>query len=347
MYKLITDCDKGKLFSLFDCMLTVIANVSPYIKSLSSVTSHKLLSLFRSFTSPRFLLANSTNHNFCGILIDIFNNIIQYQFDGNVRLVYAILRQKDLFERLGDFDLESAQNYINEVASCRNFLLLLFLLSSQRITNHFHSTNLQKQKTKPQNEPEADANDITDHDAGEDKKESEGPSENEGSSISPEGGESAAASAPASPSLTPTKEAPSPSLKPGATPPKETISISKTGDIIKTQGFVPTEEWIRSWKRTLSLGTIIRLLNILVPQIEKICVERGIVSEEEVLRYLSSGTLVGLLPVPHPIMVRKYKPNQGTYAWATIYMWGVIYLRNLNPPIWFGTKVELFMVKKI
>jgi len=130
--------------------------------------------------------------------------------------------------------------------------------------------------------------------------------------------------------------------------PSEAISVpDHTSDERFKQGFAPTEEWLRSWKRVLPLNTIIRLLNVLVPQIEKICVERGIVSEEEILKYLSSGTLVGLLPVPHPIMIRKYKPHSGTYVWATVTMWGIIYLRNLNPPIWLGTKVSLFFVRRM
>ena len=30
-------------------------------------------------------------------------------------------------------------------------------------------------------------------------------------------------------------------------------------------------------------------------------------SETEILSYLKNGTLVGLLPVPHPILIRKYQ----------------------------------------
>lgn len=30
-------------------------------------------------------------------------------------------------------------------------------------------------------------------------------------------------------------------------------------------------------------------------------------SEKEILEYLKNGTLVGLLPVPHPIIIRKYQ----------------------------------------
>lgn len=54
---------------------------------------------------------------------------------------------------------------------------------------------------------------------------------------------------------------------------------------------------------------------------------RGLTDESEILKFLQHGTLVGLLPVPHPILIRKYQANSGTTAWFRTYMWGVIYLR--------------------
>lgn len=66
---------------------------------------------------------------------------------------------------------------------------------------------------------------------------------------------------------------------------------------------------------------------------------RGLTDESEILKFLQHGTLVGLLPVPHPILIRKYQANNGTTAWFRTYMWGVIYLRfvekmwNMNYPL--------------
>lgn len=88
-----------------------------------------------------------------------------------------------------------------------------------------------------------------------------------------------------------------------------------------------TPEWIQSWKSKLPLQTITRLLQVLVPQVEKICMDRGLTDESEIIKFLQHGTLVGLLPVPHPILIRKYQPNSGTVMWFRTYMWGVIYLR--------------------
>lgn len=85
---------------------------------------------------------------------------------------------------------------------------------------------------------------------------------------------------------------------------------------------------------------------VLVPQVEKMCIDKGITDENEILKFLQHGTLVGLLPVPHPILIRKYQTNVGTTIWFRTYMWGVIYLRNSDPPIWYDTNVRLFEIQK-
>jgi hypothetical protein len=65
-----------------------------------------------------------------------------------------------------------------------------------------------------------------------------------------------------------------------------------------------TSNWASSWKNRLPLQTIMRLLQVLVPQVEKICLDKQISDENDILKFIKSGTLVGLLPVPHPILIR-------------------------------------------
>lgn len=90
-----------------------------------------------------------------------------------------------------------------------------------------------------------------------------------------------------------------------------------------------------------------RLLQVLVPQVEKICIDKGLTDESEILKFLQHGTLVGLLPVPHPILIRKYQSNTGATSWFRTYMWGVIYLRNVDPGIWYDTDVKLFEIHRV
>lgn len=56
--------------------------VSPYLKSLAMVTANKLLHLLEAFSTTWFLFSASQNHHLVFFLLEVFNNIIQYQFDG-------------------------------------------------------------------------------------------------------------------------------------------------------------------------------------------------------------------------------------------------------------------------
>lgn len=56
--------------------------MSPYLKSLSMVAANKLLHLLEAFSTAWFLFSAAQNHHLVFFLLEVFNNIIQYQFDG-------------------------------------------------------------------------------------------------------------------------------------------------------------------------------------------------------------------------------------------------------------------------
>jgi hypothetical protein len=141
-----------------------------------------------------------------------------------------------------------------------------------------------------------------------------------------------------------------------------------------------------SWKSKAPIETVDRLLQVLFTQIEQLCIDkfaslsdilltlylnqlwhcRGVTHEEQILEFLKQGTLVGLLPPPHTIMLRvaDHGPSLNSTGFYS-YFWSVIYLRfvhihaslrhvhfmtlmpssNLTPPIWHGTHVKLFKVR--
>lgn len=100
-HKLIT-AGHQRLQPLFDCLLTIIVNVSPYLKTLSMVSANKLLHLLEAFSTPWFLYSNPINHHLVFFLLEVFNNIIQYQFDGNSSLIYTIIRKRNIFHNLAN-----------------------------------------------------------------------------------------------------------------------------------------------------------------------------------------------------------------------------------------------------
>ena len=93
------------------------------------------------------------------------------------------------------------------------------------------------------------------------------------------------------------------------------------------------------------METVTRLLQHLVRVVDDIVAKKaGIVDEQQILAVLNEITMVGLLPVPHAIVIRKYQPNQYTALWFTAFMWGVIFLRNQSLPLFDGSCIELFQV---
>jgi len=99
-----------KLSALYSCFLTIICNVSPYCKTLGTVASVKLVNLLQLFVSPRFLYAAEGNHVYVGMLLETLNNIVQYQYEGNGHLIYAIVRRKEIFEGIANLRVPKSKN---------------------------------------------------------------------------------------------------------------------------------------------------------------------------------------------------------------------------------------------
>jgi hypothetical protein len=72
------------------------------------MASMRLVSLLQLFASPAFLYASENNYTYLSLLIESMNNIVQYQYDGNVHMVYAIMRRKEVFEDLAKLSLPRA-----------------------------------------------------------------------------------------------------------------------------------------------------------------------------------------------------------------------------------------------
>ncbi|XP_048575921.1 protein HID1 [Nematostella vectensis] len=311
-HKIITTGHQ-RLQPLFDCLLTIIVNVSPYLKSLSMVAANKLLHLLEAFSTPWFLFANPTNHHLVFFLLEIFNNIIQYQFDGNSQLVYAIIRKRNIFHQLANLPTDPAT--IQKPKRKEN-------IPNMREGEHSRNENSTKEEHHPASLPEMSADMSV--------REVRHPgSESETSDVEGRSPEDPVSRATPGPSHTQKK------------------AIGRSASVSSTGAFIATPEWVQSWKQKLPLQTIMRMLQVLVPQVEKICIDKGLTDESEIIKFLQHGTLVGLLPVPHPILIRKYQANSGTQMWFRTYMWGIIYLRNIDPPIWYDTDVKLFEIQRV
>jgi hypothetical protein len=250
---------------LYGCMITTICNVSPYWRGLSLTASLKVVNLLEIFTSNKKLYTDTPsseeNIGHAALILEIFNNVVQYQFTGNEQLVYALIRKKGAFLKLTNLKAEIAASNWRKV-----------------------------HKVAP----------------------------------------------PETPTTAETTVAPPP---PPTTPPAP--SDGKVG----LTSPPPDCAWVERLKAKLPLDTVTRLLKSVEPLIDDmVSVKDGVVDEEDILTLLRSTTLVGLLPVPHPIVIRQYRKNDWTGNWFTAYLWGVIFLRNQKLPVFDGDSIKLFQV---
>lgn len=311
-----------RLQPLFDCLLTILVNVSPYLKTLSMVASIKLLHLLEAFGTPWFLFSSPANHHLVFFLLEIFNNIIQYQFDGNSNLVYTIIRKRQVFHALANIPSDTIG--INKCMNSRKMSRInrppeliarpnemdeeddedevVIFDDQQRVEK--------KQATAAANGSTEEA-EVTD----EDRKSDTGEIVMEGSrpALPAEPGtlkatlletpnigqmtanESAHPSTQQLQDIALAKEIKPASdltngeadicglesgtpLKLQTSPLKRSIntrgSIRVTQPLAPNSVWQPTPEWVQAWRAKLPLQTIMRLLQVLVPQVEKICIDK-------------------------------------------------------------------------
>jgi hypothetical protein len=301
---------------------------------------------------PSYLFSNPTNHHLVFYLLEVFNNIIQYQFDGNSNLIYTIIRKRVLFYNLLNLGIDVVS-------------LDKALAKQQAKKTATAAGKLPKFIDEP-----ATTSATNSMDDALPAKEAEPGTMKTTLAATPSIMKMTEKTTPISVSQTldgthdvlfnddwkPTNEHPigeppidlsfsnatrnafkSEPLKNSTIESKATVNTRLNGASSSPSSYAlhtmsatdwrPTTEWAQSWKHKLPLQTIMRLLQVLVPQVEKICIDRGLTDESEILKFLQHGTLVGLLPVPHPILIRKYQPNLSTNMWFKTYIWGVIYLR--------------------
>ncbi|CAK9103837.1 Protein HID1 (HID1 domain-containing protein) (Protein hid-1 homolog) [Durusdinium trenchii] len=232
LYKVISESlPKTQNDALVEMLLTALCNVSPYVKCFCLESCLKLVSLVERLSRPSYLFRTPFTHHGLLFLVEMLNNIVQYQYEGNTMMVYAILRQAEAFSKMEKLSLADSKKAGEEGAEVR-------------------------------------------------------------------------------------------------------------------RGFEVTEEWLQSVKKKLPLHTLQCLIEYLNPQLEVMCVEQDVTDQAEVLRFLKSTTLVGILPVPHPIVIRTYQASGYTSMWFTSYMWGVIFTRSQRMPLYDWKKIRLVTINQ-
>ena len=327
------------LMSLHNCYVTILCNVSPYCKRLGRLSAAKLCHLFGHFSAPAFLLSSPTAFSFTAMLLEVFDNLIQYQYDGNAQLVYTLAQNKAVFESLVALLSNSVpwEQRLNVYVSVRNRAVGIAgaaTATGYSLPAPAHvpapalvpvptpvppaSEEPGKEEPVPESKDDEDKEDDDD-DEKNDEKEANGDDEKT-STFAP-------APAPSGEAAHGEPETSAPAPVPAPAP------------------WVPTEAWLDTVLReALSLHTVAQLLENLLPQIAAL----GSTGKTEALalHMIKDGTMVGLLQVPHAIVMRRYEPSAHFTSWVTTLVWGSIYAQanKSSPPLFEGVRVKLFPV---
>ena len=293
----------------------------------------------------------------------------------NPNMLYALVRTNAKFERLRDFNLEKAVGEIERVRQLkeeklqRNKQQQTPRISSVPEDNKSATSN---DNTAPTTAAEAvEDNNKTDDQKQvdepfkendsqkEDKQEQQSPQQQDGLSEKARGKlpESTAehGSGSGSNSGSNNNNLAAPPLPLAAAPERQgsTSSFASTTSTSTVQlpgfknGFIATEDWVSQWHSQLPLQPILVLLEHLVPQVQTLCSTQALTSDAQVLEFLRGMTLVGILPAPQPIFIRKFRWGEALVIWFRSMLWGQAYVASMTDYCpWGGTQVKLFQIKQ-
>ena len=88
--------------------------------------------------------------------------------------------------------------------------------------------------------------------------------------------------------------------------------------------------------------TLERLVSYLGEKISSLCQKNeGNVDDSHVMTLIQKISMIGIIPVAHPILVRQYTITDQTKSWFTAYLWGTVFTSFQYLPIFDWTKIKM------
>jgi len=95
------------------------------------------------------------------------------------------------------------------------------------------------------------------------------------------------------------------------------------------------------------IETLVKLVTNLQAELDITFGEGCALDQHAVFEHLKRTTMVGLLPLPHPIVLRSFMNNVHTNLWFCTYIWGVIFTRYdwRTLPLYDWKKIRLITIQ--
>lgn len=350
---------QGRLAALYPALILTISNISPYLINLGVTTASKLTTLFHSMSSPSFLMAEENNFQLTCYLLEIFNNIINYQYAENPNLIYAIVLHHGYFEKLDKLTLTTAVAEVERIRLLRENRTSLdepqktsTEKTDAQVDQPIEATGSKSTETKDDDpepaQPQSEANGEDNRSQDEDKKPHKASyaevaatpvvvdttktaeqQEKDGTVRHDSGNNDSSSSSSSSESNN-----------------QSETTVAQTNIRPTRNGFVPLEPWMNYWKSKLPLGTVLALVDYLVPQVEEKC--GAGMDLEALMEFLKTVQVDSVLPEDgKSIFIRKFQWGEALVIWFRSMMWGQNYVSSMKDyGPWNGTQVKLFQIKQ-
>ncbi len=299
--------------------------------------------------------------------MEALNNLVQYQYESNSALVYAILRRADLFASLASLDLDALR------AKQQQRRLGPAVGDGPQLPPQQRTASIpaaisavlpfrSRGRAPPvQPAPEDDGVDNSEWVVRNARGASAAADEGAAAAVPPHvvgasdaapasSFSSAAAAAPTSEEARQQPPPPPPPPPPpheGAPAPPASPTPAATTAASAASPWAPSQAWLDgAVKRALALGTIGRLTAYLAPLLQRHVDATGAATDDACIEFLRSSTVVGVLPQPHPIVQRVYQPNAYTWLWLSTFTWSTIYLSSAKDslPLFDAGAIRLFQI---
>ncbi|GAA5969685.1 hypothetical protein JCM3765_006112 [Sporobolomyces pararoseus] len=323
-----------RLSTLYPSIILSIDNLSPHIVELSNDASTRLVRIWLAFSAPSWVLMEEGNPRLIFYLLETFNNILYHNFSLSSRFIYALSQTHKRFELLSHFTLELGVSEARRLRAERRKRQLQYSSSNLEsvkegeATTNNNNDSSSRLSARSMSSPRLSISSTYSNTSG-------GPTSPTRTNSLTEGGggdetelseKAAGKRRERSLSSLGTFNMSELSLNEGSGTQASTVSEDE-GTFVGKNGFVPTEQWVSSWREGLPLDPILILLSELLPQISDSPTRTLAL---DTILSSSSAILPLLPPSPTPPKPRKFLLSPPLQTWLASTLYGKIYLTHLD-----------------
>ncbi|GAA5892192.1 hypothetical protein JCM8208_001471 [Rhodotorula glutinis] len=316
------------LSTLYPSRLLLLSNLSPFVRDLGHDAATRLVRVWLAFSAPSWVMMEEGNPRLMFYLLETFNNIVNLHLDSNPHLLYALTITLKRLELLSNFTLAQGIAEARRLRAARRDRQAGRALSSISEGSAASSTPSSSSTVPPLASVAAGTAD--------------GDGDVDGASEVVRGKRPERAlsiSSVADLSLTG-----SPSLGAGAGSSRASLALYEdeaAGErpFVGKNGFVPSEDWVASWRDGLPLDTLLVLLSELRPLLAEhdpsfpsTSAPPSSATIAHLRTLLVSPLLTALLPPSSTRAEPKMRPWVGSPAattWLASLLYGRLYLAIL------------------